>query len=243
MTATERSTVVGVFRDRTHAEQAVDELRRLGFRDDQIGVAARSGDYAATVAEGEDTKWAAGATAGAVAGGATGTLLGVAVAAGLIPGIGPVIAGGMLAGVLASAATGVAAGGLLGALIGLGVPEEEASYYHGEFEAGRTIVTVRADGRFAEVRDVLRRFGAYDMHNRDTGTAVQTPATATTGAVHATATPTAGREFAAGHKSADFPVQRDEDEAERRRSAGEIHAGDEVRMPTTGAAGKVPPLP
>src|SRR3954463_1012291 len=75
MTTSERSPVVGVFRDRTHAEQAVDELRRLGFRDEQIGVAARSGDHAAAVAEGEDTKWAAGATAGAVAGGATGTLL------------------------------------------------------------------------------------------------------------------------------------------------------------------------
>jgi hypothetical protein len=221
MTTSERSTVVGVFHDRTHAEQAVDELRRRGFRDEQIGVAARSGDHAAAVAEGEETKWAAGAAAGAVGGGATGTLLGVAVAAGLIPGIGPVIAGGTLAGVLASAATGVAAGGLLGALIGLGIPEEEAAYYHGEFEVGRTIVTVRADGRFAEARDVLRWFGAYDMYNRDSGTAA----------------PTAGRDFAAGHKSADFQVQRLEDEAERRRSAGEIHAGDEVRIPP------LPPLP
>jgi uncharacterized protein (TIGR02271 family) len=48
----------------------------------------------------------------------------------------------------------------------MGVPEEEARYYQGEFEQGRTIVTVRADGRQQEAIDILRRHGAYDATTR-----------------------------------------------------------------------------
>jgi hypothetical protein len=162
-----RTTVVGMFHDRPSAEQAIEELRRLGFGDECLGVAVRDGPEIVTDADG--TEWEIGATAGAIAGGATGTLLGIAVAAGLIPGIGPVIAGGLLGGLLASAATGAVAGGVLGALIGLGVPEEEAAYYSNEFESGRVLVTVQADDRADVARSVLRRFGAYDIEDRDAG--------------------------------------------------------------------------
>ena len=37
----QQSTIVGVFEDRQQADRAVDDLRRAGFRDDQIGVAMR----------------------------------------------------------------------------------------------------------------------------------------------------------------------------------------------------------
>ena len=37
----QQSTIVGVFDDRLQADRAIDELRRAGFRDDQIGVAMR----------------------------------------------------------------------------------------------------------------------------------------------------------------------------------------------------------
>jgi hypothetical protein len=40
MTTTEHSTVVGIFADRAHAEQALDELRQAGFSDDQVGFSA-----------------------------------------------------------------------------------------------------------------------------------------------------------------------------------------------------------
>ena len=47
MIAQQRSTIVGVFDDRQQADRAVDELRRAGFRDDQIGAAWRheEGEY------------------------------------------------------------------------------------------------------------------------------------------------------------------------------------------------------
>ncbi len=161
MLETQRPTVVGVFHDRLSAERAVDELRRLGIAENRIGLIAREVE-AATGTASSGTQWGEGAATGAVAGGATGTLLGIAVAAGLIPGVGPAVAGGILAGLLASAATGAVTGGILGALIGLGIPEEEAAYYQGEFTAGRVLVTVKVDGQAAQIRDVLRRHGAYD---------------------------------------------------------------------------------
>jgi uncharacterized protein (TIGR02271 family) len=101
MARMERAAAVGVFSDRDQAERAVDELRRQGFRDDQIGFAMRSG-----------------------------------------------------------------VGGVHAALVGMGIREDEASYYEAEFQAGRVIVTVEAEGRQSEASSILRRFGAYDAASR-----------------------------------------------------------------------------
>ena len=166
MATTQRPTVVGVFDNRADAEKAVEELHRAGFRDDQIGFAARGGETAEGTTEWQTAgpgEAGEGAAKGAVSGGIIGAILG-ALATGLIPGIGPVIAGGLLAGIIGGAAAGAAGGGLLGALVGsLGVPEEEARYYDEEFRAGRTLVTVKTEGRSAAAIAVLRRCGALDV--------------------------------------------------------------------------------
>ena len=78
-----------------------------------------------------------------------------------------VLVSSWLVSVLASAVSGAVIAGIAGALIGLGIPEEEATYYEGEFKSGRTLVTVQAPGRYEEVRDILRRYGAYDHANRE----------------------------------------------------------------------------
>lgn len=181
--ATQRSTVVGVFSDQDRARAAVSDLRRAGFRDDQIGLITRNPDprgtelHASTHEQFKEksglghgsanTQWEEGAVVGAAAGAATGAGLGLAVAAGLIPGIGPVIAGGILASIFASAGGGAVVGTVLGGLVGLGVPEKEASYYDTEFQSGRTIVTVRADDRAEQVWGILIRHGAYDYERRN----------------------------------------------------------------------------
>lgn len=113
-----RSTVVGIFHEIKHernpvihgqlpepwepAEEAVEELRRLGFRDEQIGFAA--------------------------------------------PG-------------------GPAAGANVETLVGMGIPEEQARYYRGEFDQDGILVTVSADDRDQqdEARAVLLRHGAYHV--------------------------------------------------------------------------------
>ncbi|MFN0070720.1 MAG: hypothetical protein ACKVVP_04420 [Chloroflexota bacterium] len=163
MRTSNRETVVGVFERREQADNAVAELRRVGFQDDDIGFAVRGGEAPEGTSDMNQGGAGEGAATGLLTGGVIGGLVGAA-ASGLIPGIGPVIAGGILASVLGGAAVGAAAGGLLGALMGLGVPEEEARYYQTEFEAGRIIVTVKAGARFDEADGILRTHGAYDVH-------------------------------------------------------------------------------
>jgi hypothetical protein len=172
----QRLTIIGVFEDQAHAQAAVSELRRLGFREDQIGVLSHN--------RGTDTKTAAtkdkvshvaeGAGVGVAAGAGVGALWALGIAAGMLPAIGPVIAGGILASVLASAAGTAAAGGVLGALVGLGIPEEEAHYYEGEFKSGRTLVSIRADGRYDEAMAVVRRHHGYDRSGLSTPDKVTT---------------------------------------------------------------------
>jgi hypothetical protein len=172
MAVAQRTVAVGAFEDRTQAQRAVEELKRVGFRDDQIGVAARDSDggSAGTIKDASGgSKVAEGAAVGVATGAGVGALWALGIAAGILPGIGPVIAGGLLASLLASAAGGAAVAGIAGALIGLGIPEDEANYYEGEFKSGRTIVTVRADDRYDEAFAILRRYSAYDMQTAATG--------------------------------------------------------------------------
>lgn len=197
-----RSAVVGVFEDQDRARQAVEDLRASGFSDDQIGYAMRGGEggeTTTTVTEDRDAGDAAGgALGGAVTGGILGTILGAAAAL-LIPGVGPVIAGGILGAALTGAAVGAAAGGLIGALTSMGVPEEEARYYQGEFEAGRTIVTVQAGDRQQEAIAILRRNGAYDATTQGGGTADYDTTGAAGYATTTTTSTTTGTTGAAGY--------------------------------------------
>lgn len=162
MTTSERSTVVGVFENDADARRAVNELESMGFNADQIGYAGHSKEG---VSDDQATNVAGGAASGAVGGGVIGGVLG-ALAAGLIPGIGPIVSAGILTATLVGAGAGAAAGGLLGGLTGLGVSEDDAKYYEGEFNAGRSLVAVKAAGRYEEVRSRLRELGAYDTEQR-----------------------------------------------------------------------------
>ncbi|HEV8636865.1 MAG TPA: hypothetical protein VG370_21815 [Chloroflexota bacterium] len=148
---------VGVFEDRNQADSAVLELKRAGFDDDDIGYVIRTPD-GGHVVEPPKKLGGEGFAAGAVIGGIAG-----AAAAVMVPGIGPVLAGGTLLGILGGAAVGGAAGGILGALAAMGIPEEEATFYEGEFQAGRILVTVKAGERFDEASAILHRFAGYDV--------------------------------------------------------------------------------
>lgn len=164
MKAPQRTTVVGVFEDRKKADEAVSELRAAGFREDQIGVVMRHAEGSVEAkTEEEDSHAGTGALTGALTGLGLGALAGLGVLSGVIPVIGPAIAAGTLGVILSNAAVGAGVAGLVGALIGSGIPEEEAQYYQSEFEAGRAIVTVTANGRADEATAILRRHGAYDM--------------------------------------------------------------------------------
>jgi len=167
MQARQNFTVIGVFENDADADRAVAELRKIGIRDEQIGVARRD-DTASTETAEEGTEAAPGAVTGAVTGLGLGALAGLGVVSGVIPVVGPAIAAGTLGVILSNAAAGAGIAGLIGALVGAGVPEHEARYYHNEFAAGRTILTVNTNDLSREAGDILRRNGAYDMSSRST---------------------------------------------------------------------------
>jgi hypothetical protein len=170
MTNSTRTAVVGVFEDRKDAESAVDELHSAGFDSSQIGFAGHGeGETDAGVGEDRAEDFATGAAAGLIPGGIIGGVIGAAVT-GLIPGVGPIISAGILAGTLGGAAAGTAAGGILGGLTSVGVSEEDAQYYESEFKAGRTLVTVKVQGRYDEAIRILRASGAYDIEDRGINT-------------------------------------------------------------------------
>ncbi|HUC93655.1 MAG TPA: general stress protein [Paenibacillus sp.] len=139
--------IVGVFDREDDAINAIEGLKRQGYRTEEISVIAKDKDELSYVADETGTKapegLAAGATAGGMLGGITGLLAGVGALA--IPGIGPIIAAGPIAATLTGAAVGAGAGGLVGGLIGMGIPEDEAERYRGFVEEGRILVLVNAD--------------------------------------------------------------------------------------------------
>lgn len=162
--------VAGVFESQSQAEQAVQALRQAGFTEDEIGYAARGADATPDTTEAvnvnvDDEAHRGGTREGLVMGAITGvsfgSIVGVAAAL-LIPGIGPVIAGGILGAALTGAVAGAATGGIAGALSEWGFSETEVAHYQGEFEAGRTLVTVRTldPTRQQQASEILTRFGA-----------------------------------------------------------------------------------
>jgi CBS domain-containing protein len=166
-----RRIVAGLFGDRSHAEQAIADLRRAGVDAGRVSVITKDPGYAREVAGDTGAKvagsTAAGAGLGALLGGAAGWLVGIGALA--IPGIGPVIAAGPIAAALGGAGTtaavgaagGAVAGGLVGALTGWGFSESEARDYEHRVKDGDILITIEAEGRIARAaEDVLRRDGA-----------------------------------------------------------------------------------
>ncbi len=56
--------------------------------------------------------------------------------------------------------------GITNSLENLGLPEQEATFYNGEFEAGRTVVVVNTKDRQQEASQILARDGGYDYTSR-----------------------------------------------------------------------------
>ncbi|MFL5242909.1 MAG: hypothetical protein ACJ8FY_12440 [Gemmataceae bacterium] len=101
------TVVVGACEDRWQAQDAVDELRRAGFREQQIALATR---------DQED----------------------------------------------------VAPAGVSKALQALGLSQEESEFYRDELEAGRTLVTVEAEGRERAAQRILERHRSHIANLRST---------------------------------------------------------------------------
>jgi uncharacterized protein (TIGR02271 family) len=230
-----RDVVVGVFHEPEQARRAIEALKDAGFSPGDIGILMQDRGEARDLAEDTGTKAAEGAGIGALGGGILGGLAGwlVGIGALAIPGVGPFIAAGAFATALGGAAIGAGVGAIAGALVGMGIPEDEAKYYEEEVRGGRTLVTVKAGGRYAEARDLLRNNGAYDIENRDvvgaaTGGAygaAETRATATRAAGSASPTPPPAPAGRTTREAGDTVQLREE---ELRASKQRVEAGEVI---------------
>lgn len=252
MATKKNGIVVGVFKDRSQAEKAIDDLRRAGFRDTQIGIMVRDGKSVRGIKNSKGSMVEEGALGGAAVGLGAGALAGLAVLSGVIPAIGPALFAGWLGSVVSSAGAGVLTGGLIGSLIGLGIPEEDAAFYEKEFKAGRTIVTVKNAARADEARTILQHYEGYDAAwHREQKTTTTTTRNGRSAAAAAVATTNGEqkvelkeeelratkqqvkkgevrvrKEVVTEHKTLEVPVTREEVVVERRPVRGRRAAAD-----------------
>jgi hypothetical protein len=165
--AGKNTAVFGIFTTRTGAEEAVDSLRRAGFRNTDISALFPDNAGTKDFAHEKNTKAPEGATTGAtsgvVVGGVLGWLAGIGMLA--IPGIGPLLAAGPIVAALAGAGAVGVAGGIVGALVGFGIPEYEAKRYEGRVKHGGILLSVHCDDEawVKRAEDVLKRAGAEDI--------------------------------------------------------------------------------
>ena len=154
--------VTGIFHSRESAELASEELIRAGFAPEDISILVSETTHGREFAVKKSTKAPEGAATGAAVGGVLG-----AVAAGLaavatisVPPL-SFLAAGPLVAALTGLGAGAATGGVTGALIGLGVPEHEAKFYHGELQRGGILLGCYVhDDRVKLAREIMDNAGA-----------------------------------------------------------------------------------
>jgi hypothetical protein len=179
MKSQEHKRAIGTFANRQQTEEALYELRNLGFPMNRVSVLAKNTEDIEQIAGAEvkdsqehQTEEGAGigATTGTVLGGIGGLLVGLEAL--IIPGAGPFFAAGTIATTLAGAGFGAAAGGLVGALTALGIPEDEAKNYSEKLSQGEYLIIV--EGSEEEIQlaaSILTNHGIQEwrIHNIPNG--------------------------------------------------------------------------
>jgi uncharacterized membrane protein len=157
-------TVVGLFRSKEQAEEAIRELKNRDFENQEISLIAKDDEGGKSGGTGfENQNLSDGTATGGAVGGIAGLLAGAGAL--LIPGIGPIIAAGPLAGAL----TGIVTGGIAGGLIDYGIPEEEGERLEQEVHKGSILVAVEADDEelAEECASVFRENGSDEVKIHD----------------------------------------------------------------------------
>jgi hypothetical protein len=161
------TAVFGIYGTREATEQAVDSLRRAGFRSEDISALFPDNTGTKDFSHEKNTKAPEGATTGATSGAVIGGVLGWLTGIGLIaiPGIGPFIAAGPIMAALAGVGAGGVTGGVIGALVGMGIPEYEAKRYEGRVKHGGILLSVHCDNSdwVKRAEDILKTTGAEDI--------------------------------------------------------------------------------
>ena len=141
-----KTSVFGIVKSHSQAEQIVEGLQDAGFPVSEISVLLPDKEGKHDIGHVKATKAPEGATTGATTGGVTGGVLGLLAGIGAlaIPGVGPFIAAGPIMALLSGTAIGATTGGLVGGLVGMGIPEIEARRYEGKLKSGNYLIAVDA---------------------------------------------------------------------------------------------------
>ncbi len=165
-------TIIGIFSERTNAEDAINDLQDQGFNAKDMSIIMRDRGEAKTLAQNTGTDVAGGTITGLTTGAVVGGLAGL-VGSFVIPGLGAFLIGGPISAALgltgaaaataSGAVTGAVAGGILGAIMGLGVPREDAQVYEESINNGGILIAVPAtEETYEKAREILE---AYDATN------------------------------------------------------------------------------
>ena len=158
-----KTSVFGIVKSHSQAEQIVEGLQSAGFPVSEISVLLPDTQGKHDIGHVKHTKAPEGATAGATTGGVTGGVLGLLAGIGAlaIPGVGPFIAAGPIMAALGGAAIGATTGGL----IGMGIPEIEAKRYEDKLKSGNYLIAVHArDGDEKDrAKEIFKNAGAEDI--------------------------------------------------------------------------------
>ena len=166
MTHQHNESTVGVFTQLREAERSVEDLKRAGFAQDEIGIVGNvSPDDAALPMAASAQAPEYNVTEGVLAGGLAGAIVGFVVLL-AIPGLGEVSGFGRWFEWVGGLLVGGAVGGFLFAFVGLFLSRRRAYYLRQQLDKGRYIVTVRSPDRKQEAANVLRRRG-YFVENVD----------------------------------------------------------------------------
>ena len=172
-----KTSVFGIVKSHSQAEQIVEDLQQAGFPASEISVLLPDNEGKHDIGHVKATKAPEGATTGATTGGVTGGVLGLLAGVGAlaIPGVGPFIAAGPIMAALSGTAIGATTGGVVGGLIGLGIPEIEAKRYEGKLRSGNYLMAVDvADGNQKDrAKEIFKNAGAEDISTLSTS---KTPA-------------------------------------------------------------------
>jgi hypothetical protein len=170
--------VVGVFRDETKLEDAIDDLQEHGFDRAEISLLAseeavrkKLGRAYRKVAELEDDEAVRVAYVSKEDyGAAEGGLIGGLVYVGALAGAGTVVAsGGALGGALLAAALWGGAGGAFGVMMARWLDRQRAQHLTRQLEKGGLLLWVHARDAAHETKaiEILQRYDAEDVHAHD----------------------------------------------------------------------------
>jgi hypothetical protein len=159
--------VMGIYTDRTTVSDAVNVLRKAGYRAADISVLAADNQGSKDFAHEKRTKALEGAAAGAAAGAIIGAVVAwlVSTQTLAIARLAPLVAAGPVLAALAGAAACGTLGWLIGAAAGMRLPEYVAKRYAGRIRRGGILLSVHCDGRewCERAKKALKETGAREI--------------------------------------------------------------------------------